>query len=648
MAYWSNASGGKWSVTSNWLFSQPPGPNDIVTFVSGPLSAPSVIDAAYTNSVLGDINLQVGITLDVERSVSTTALNFAATDGSGTDGGLMEVGNGATLTLEGDLVNQGIYIGGDGVGAEGTFIVGGTLEGGGLLTLNGVNFDTTVGIDDSTGQFPTLELENGATYAAKAGEFFDAGTIALAGGSELNFGALAPGALNNTHGSFVGQEVTLSGSNNALVLPDTTDGAGLEVVGFNISDRIEVAGITGAQSANYANSTLKLYAGQNGTGAVLAALSNVSLEGGLPTTLDASHFTVGTDSLGSYVLFASCFAPGTHIRTAQGEVEVERLREGDLVMTVADSGLVPQPVRWIGRRRLDFTQHPYPRMVSPIRVMRGAFADDVPHADLVLSPDHCIAIDGRLVPSKMLVNGATIRREFPQSIEYFHVECESHAIILAEGLTVETYLDTGNRAMFENAGVALIVHPDFCVNHSAKSWDSACAPLTVDPAAVQPIWQRLRDRADQLGCVAPEPPFTTTAPDLALLLPNGRRLRPSVALHDRYVFVLPGEFTSVTLMSRSANPSEERPWLGDERQLGVAVRSILLKGEADFRVISADDPSLSRGWWDPERDCCNQWRWTDGGGLIPLPFPARLLEVEIAMTTLYPETGSARELSQAA
>ena len=47
-----------------------------------------------------------------------------------------------------------------------------------------------------------------------------------------------------------------------------------------------------------------------------------------------------------------CFAPGTLIWTDRGDVSVERLRPGDRILT-ADHG--PQPLRWIGRREVDFT-----------------------------------------------------------------------------------------------------------------------------------------------------------------------------------------------------------------------------------------------------------------------------------------------------
>ena len=344
----------------------------------------------------------------------------------------------------------------------------------------------------------------------------------------------------------------------------------------------------------------------------------------------------------------ACFTPGTRILTTRGEVRVQDLREGDLVMTQADGGTEARPAVWIGRRKLDLTRHPYPWMASPVRIRRGAFADNVPHRHLLLSPDHAIFIDSRLVPVKLLINGMTVVRESPASVEYFHVECENHGIIFAEGLTVETYLDTGNRAMFENAGVAMVLHPEFEIDPTNNSWkNDACAPLTVDSASVWPFWRRLTDRAADLGYSEPDVSEMAEDADIRLLA-NGRELRPISAQNDRYMFVLPGNASEVTLLSRTACPAMERPWNDDQRQLGVAVRNIVFRHGEDFQILSADDPRLRAGRWDPERERGKYWRWTDGAGVIPLPIPTRMVEIEIAMTTRYPAEEIKAKLSRAA
>jgi len=59
-------------------------------------------------------------------------------------------------------------------------------------------------------------------------------------------------------------------------------------------------------------------------------------------------------------------------------------------------------------------------------------------------------------------------------VTYWHVELGRHDVIFAEALPCESYLDTGTRSAFANAGTPMQLHPDF----AARAWDgAACAPL---------------------------------------------------------------------------------------------------------------------------------------------------------------------------
>ena len=130
-------------------------------------------------------------------------------------------------------------------------------------------------------------------------------------------------------------------------------------------------------------------------------------------------------------------------------------------------------MRWIGERRLDIGCHPDPALVQPIRIRRGAVAENLPRRDLLVSPDHALFIDGLLVPARLLQNGATIRRETAFSVvHYFHLELDTHDLLLAEGMPAESYLDTGNRGTFENAGLPLVLHPDLATDDAQRRRES--------------------------------------------------------------------------------------------------------------------------------------------------------------------------------
>jgi len=340
------------------------------------------------------------------------------------------------------------------------------------------------------------------------------------------------------------------------------------------------------------------------------------------TTAGTSEVSVPHVSLGGLnpqeiVSFnALCFHHGTRIATPAGESRVQDLRAGDLVLT-ADGAA--GPVRWIGERRLDLTRHPDPATVSPIRILRGAVGPDVPRRDLLVSPDHAMFLDGLLIPARLLVNGATILRETGlPTAHYFHVELDTHGILIAEGAPSESYLDTGNRGLFDNAGVPLVLHPDFLSKDGqAIREQSSCAPFAADAARVRPVWDWLAERAGALGYGLPAIE-TIDEPDLRVMV-GRREVRPVSIEGDEYVFALPRERAEPSLRSRATAPCDAAPWIDDRRRLGVMVRRITLEAGGDVRTIAPDDPSLADGWWEAERDAGGPWRWTNGDAVLPLP-----------------------------
>ncbi len=176
---------------------------------------------------------------------------------------------------------------------------------------------------------------------------------------------------------------------------------------------------------------------------------------------------------------AVCFAAGTRILTARGEVPVETLAPGDLVATVSGAGAPMKPVVFLGRRRFVLAGHPAAATLAPVRIAAGALAENTPHRDLLVSPDHCLFLDGRLVPARLLVNGSTITVEHRMAeVTYFHIELEGHDVVLAEGAAAESWLDTGNRAWFENAPVARLAVQG-TLDAYGEGFDAAraCAPM---------------------------------------------------------------------------------------------------------------------------------------------------------------------------
>jgi hypothetical protein len=308
-----------------------------------------------------------------------------------------------------------------------------------------------------------------------------------------------------------------------------------------------------------------------------------------------------------------CFASGTPIRTVAGDVPVERLTPGTVLPTAAGRGTAR--VIWVGHRTVDCRRHRRPETVMPVRVCRDAFAPGRPQADLLLSPDHAVFVDGVLIPVRHLVNGATIRRQPCDLVTYFHVELDRHDVLLAAGLPAESYLDTGNRGTFANGGAA----PRRSAAFARKVWATgACAPLVQRGRRLLAVRRALLARAAACGHIV------TAAADLRVLADD----RVVDVMQDGPVWhvPLPPGTGTVRLVSRTWCPAEVIPHAIDQRRLGVAVAGLLLDG----RAASLTSPGLGAGWHAPEPGR----RWTDGNGTLAIA-GTRQITFALAMTGSY-------------
>jgi hypothetical protein len=348
--------------------------------------------------------------------------------------------------------------------------------------------------------------------------------------------------------------------------------------------------------------------------------NSFAFKAGAPETL-----TVGAHSITD----AACFAAGTMIRTERGEVPVEVLQPGDGVVTL--NGAM-RTVRWIGNRRIDFTRHPDPSRAQPIRIRRDAIATGMPSRDLLVSPDHALFIDGSLVLARLLLNGGSIVREAnARAVHYFHVELDAHDILFADGMPAESYLDTGNRSMFENAGLPLVLHPDLSGQQCREV--ASCAPFLSSVEALRSLWHRVAERAESIG--HPVPTLLTTDDPAPSLMVAGRRVRPVLAEGSRYVFAVPPSGGEARLVSRASAPCEMTPWVEDRRLLGVMLRRITLHCGDSHQDIAPDHPMLGAGWWPVEGGGGEIWRWSDGNAALMLPADTTLLEIHIGRGRMY-------------
>ena len=153
---------------------------------------------------------------------------------------------------------------------------------------------------------------------------------------------------------------------------------------------------------------------------------------------------------------AVCFAAGTRIATPSGEVPVEQLSIGDAVLTLSG---VARPIVWIGVGRVLATRGAR-SAGSPVIVRRGALADNVPNRDLQVTKGHALYLDGALIPVEELVNGRSIVwDDRARELAIYHVELDTHDVLIADGAPAETYRDDGNRWLFRNVNPAWHLPP---------------------------------------------------------------------------------------------------------------------------------------------------------------------------------------------
>ena len=302
------------------------------------------------------------------------------------------------------------------------------------------------------------------------------------------------------------------------------------------------------------------------------------------------------------------------------------------MLTLLGGELTARPVRWIGHLRINLITHPEPETIAPIRALRDGIGPDIPHRDLLVSPDHAIFVGGKLICARQLVNGTTIRHETGwRTVEYFHVELDCHVILVAEGLPAESYIDTGNRGYFANSNEPLVLGPSLAGTTDCPSREVAsCAPFVWDEASVRPIWIDLANRAAKLGYPLPQQ-MTTTEAGLYQLI-GDRRIKSVSTGTDRALFVLPVGIREVQLVSRAGSPTSARPWLEDRRRLGVRVARAVLRSVSEIQEVPLDHPKLSEGWWEVERDGASISRWTNGRALLPLPMLSEVATLEICFS----------------
>ena len=463
---WAGGTG-DYALDSNWVGGKAPQAGDSATFAAGTLQIGSITIPATTDLLVSNGDYQTELHVQM---TDTTIAGLVHTDalGAASNGDAEAYDIAGTVTVAGTISGAQAYglMDFNDLSASATLHVGAS----GVISdaSADLNFNVATLVNDGS-----IGIVNGAEYIASQ-TVTGSGVFTLATQPP---GTSASNLISIVHGVASGVTFALVGAGEAeLDLGDVAHFGGT-ITGINAFSDIHLANIQ-ADAAHFNAGTLTVSL----AGTTVATLA---VGGSYTDTFTVNHTSrYGIDAPSdSFIRFGAvaCFATGTRIATPGGEVAVELLAVGDVVVL---SGGDTATVAWLGHRHVECRRHPRPATVQPVRIRAGAFAPGLPHRDLLLSPDHAVFLEGVLIPVKYLLNGSTVRQEDAGAVTYWHVELPRHAVLLAEGLPAESYLDTGNRTAFANGGGASMLHPDFSPSAQAIWEAESCAPLVLAGAPV--------------------------------------------------------------------------------------------------------------------------------------------------------------------
>ncbi len=176
----------------------------------------------------------------------------------------------------------------------------------------------------------------------------------------------------------------------------------------------------------------------------LGPVSNIDISfSNGPTQSNAG--TIGINDISFDIV---CFTPGTLIKTPLGDIAVESLNVGDVVVT-QDSGL--QTIRWIGRKKVSGARLQASPNLRPVLIKKDAFGPNMPDRDMHVSPQHRILVSNArtmlnfaetevLAPAKGLITDQSVMVDSAtKSVEYIHILFDKHEIVFSNNLPTESF-----------------------------------------------------------------------------------------------------------------------------------------------------------------------------------------------------------------
>ncbi len=359
-----------------------------------------------------------------------------------------------------------------------------TALGSGALTIDGVDakIGSIAGI--KVGAVAAFNAQNGGSLTIDQGllnvSALTATVIGVGDSSTVNLNAstIDLGLVNN----ILNQSTTINFTGDShtghfnYTPPTIAVASGLSPITFNttgmaatdtftVADeklKLDTTFLGGADSA-YRDGALHLTTGSGSLLGLLPGLISPTVNVVVPMTQAEYNLFKANQALymsgGTFTfpgtLPVPCFAAGTLILTAAGEIAIEDLRAGDLVWT-KDNGF--QAIAWIGARHLSSKALATMPENHPIRICKDALGEGFPKVDLLVSPQHRVLVSSKiakrmfgaeevLVAAKSLlhIEGVEVASDL-DCVAYHHMLFSRHEVVYSNGAETES-LFTGPVAL---------------------------------------------------------------------------------------------------------------------------------------------------------------------------------------------------------
>lgn len=324
------------------------------------------------------------------------------------------------------------------------------------------------------------------------------------------------------------------------------------------------------------------------------------------------------------------YTTGTKFRTPSGEKCIEAIVEGDEVEALIDGKASYCKVIWTGYRDAS----PYcwsENLTYPlIRIVEGAIAEKVPDQDLLVPAGYGIAFGCHLIPTHMLVNGASILydREAGRCTQHYFAT-EKPSILWANNLPGSSMISIIHHHLGDTDAMEKPYQPSWTQS------ENVFVPFNTQSDVVEPIASGIRARAAHLGLSHARGSTAFSHVDVTCQVVDtfGRAINPTRRNGNTLLFNLKGLQGFISLKTPAARPCDAiGPYIDDRRNLGLLIGKIMIISPYQVQITSRhlSEPNLL-GWNSIEEGL--EVRWTTGQAMIPMDKPcdgrARILSIEV-------------------